>query len=51
MGGDQDALVPLTSMLETFLEFGVQVGQPLNDANKKIGVWYERVGSRASAAA
>lgn len=38
-------------LLFCFLEFGTQVGQPLNDANKNIMAWYERVKSRPSAAA
>ena len=38
-------------MLFVFLEFGSQVGQPLNEANKNIGALYERIGSRSSAAA
>ena len=38
-------------LLFVFLEFGTQVGQPLNDANKNIASLYERVGSRPSAQA
>lgn len=35
-------------MLFCFLEFGGQVGQPLNEANTNIMAWYERVSGRAS---
>ena len=38
-------------MLFCFLEFGAQVGQPLNEANANIMAWYERVAGRASSAA
>ena len=38
-------------LLFVFLEFGTQVGQPLNDANKNIASLYERVGARPSAKA
>lgn len=38
-------------LLFCFLEFGASVGQPLNEGNKNIMAWYERVGSRASASA
>ncbi len=38
-------------MLFSFLEFGTQVGQPLNEDNKNIMSWYERVKERPSAAA
>ena len=47
--GDRFTLADI--MLYCFLEFGVQVGQPLNAANKNISVWYERVAARPSAAA
>lgn len=47
--GDRFTLADI--MLFVFLEFGSQVGQPLNEANKNIGALYERIGSRASAAA
>ena len=33
------------------LEFGVQVGQPLNADNENILAWYDRVSERASASA
>ena len=45
--GDRFSLADI--MLFAFLEFGSQVGQPLNEANKNIGFLYERVGSRPSA--
>ena len=35
-------------MLFCFLEFGGQVGQPLNEANTNIMAWYERVSGRES---
>ena len=47
--GDRFTLADI--MLYCFLEFGVQVGQPLNAANKNISAWYERVAARPSAAA
>jgi glutathione S-transferase len=37
--------------LFVFAEFGAQVGQPLDPANKNLAAWKERVGARASAAA
>lgn len=47
--GDRFSLADV--LLFCFLEFGSQVGQPLNEDNKNIMSWYERVGSRPSAAA
>ncbi len=38
-------------MLFCFLEFGGQVGQPLNADNSNIMAWYQRVSGRASSAA
>ena len=38
-------------MLFCFLEFGAQVGQPLNEANANIMAWYERLAGRPSSAA
>ena len=38
-------------LLFCFLEFGSQVGQPLNEANKNIMDWYGRVQGRESASA
>jgi len=34
-----------------FLEFGAQVGQPMNEDNKNISAWYQRVAARPSATA
>ncbi|HTT96733.1 MAG TPA: glutathione S-transferase [Rhizomicrobium sp.] len=34
-----------------FLDFGGQVGQPLNPENKNLSAWFERVKARPSAAA
>jgi glutathione S-transferase len=47
--GDRFSLADV--LLFSFLEFGGQVGQPLSESNKNIASWYERVGSRPSAAA
>ena len=47
--GDRFTLADI--LLFVFLEFGTQVGQPLNDANKNITSLYERVGARPSAKA
>lgn len=47
--GDRFTLADV--VLYCFLEFGAQVGQPLNEENKNIMAWYERVGARDSAAA
>jgi glutathione S-transferase len=47
--GDRFTLADI--LLFVFIEFGTQVGQPLNDANKNIASLYERVGSRTSAQA
>lgn len=38
-------------LLFAFLEFGTQVGQPLNEDNTTIMAWYDRVKARTSAAA
>ena len=38
-------------LLFCFLEFGAQVGQPLNEDNKNIVAWFDRVKSRPSSAA
>ena len=38
-------------MLFVFLEFGAPVGQPLNEKNKNIMAWFERVSSRPSSSA
>ena len=47
--GDRFSLADV--LLFCFLEFGAQVGQPLNEANSNIMAWYERVAARPSAAA
>ncbi len=36
-------------LLFCFLEFGGHVGQPLDEKNKNLSAWYDRVQSRASA--
>ncbi len=35
-------------LLFSFLSFGTQVGQPLNDKNKNIQAWYDRMAARPS---
>ena len=35
-------------LLYSFLSFGTQVGQPLNDNNKNIKAWYDRMAARPS---
>ena len=45
--GDRFSLADI--LLFCFLEFGTQVGQPLNEDNKNIMAWYERVSGRSSA--
>ena len=47
--GDRFTLADV--LLFCFLEFGGQVGQPLNPENKNIAAWFERVKARPSAAA
>ena len=47
--GDRFTLADI--LLWVFLEFGGQVGQPLNAANKNIAAWYERVKARPTSAA
>ncbi len=47
--GDRFTLADI--LLYAFLDFGTQVGQSLNPANGAITAWFERVKSRASAAA
>ena len=47
--GDRFTLADI--LLFVFLEFGTQVGQPLNEANKNITSLYERLGARPSAKA
>ncbi len=38
-------------LLYSFLSFGTQVGQPLNENNKNIKAWYDRMATRPSAKA
>ena len=47
--GDRFTLADV--LLFCSLEFGVQVGQPMNEQNANIMAWYERVGARPSSAA
>lgn len=47
--GDRFSLADV--LLFCFLEFGEQVGQPLNTDNSNIAAWYERVKGRPSASA
>ena len=47
--GDRFTLADI--LLYCFLDFGGQVGQPLNTANKNIAAWFERAKARPSAAA
>lgn len=47
--GDRFSLADI--MLFVFLEFGAQVGQPLNPDNTNIMAWYEGMAARPSAAA
>jgi len=47
--GDRFSLADI--LLFVFLEFGSQVGQPLNENNTNIIAWYERIKSRPSASA
>ena len=47
--GDRFTLADV--LLYCFLEFGAQVGQPLNADNKNIAAWRDRVAARPSAAA
>ena len=47
--GDRFTLADI--LLYVFLEFGGQVGQPLDPANKNLAAWMDRVAARPSAAA
>lgn len=47
--GDRFTLADI--LLYCFLEFGEQVGQPVNRENGNIAAWYDRVRERPSAAA
>jgi glutathione S-transferase len=47
--GDRFTLADI--LLFCFLDFGAQVGQPLNPQNTTLAAWFERVKARPSAAA
>jgi glutathione S-transferase len=47
--GDRFSLADI--LLFVFIEFGGQVGQPLDPANKHLATWRDRVAARPSAAA
>ncbi len=49
LGGDKPSLADI--LLFCFLAFGNSVGQPLNEANKNVSAWFERMQARASASA
>ena len=49
VAGDKLTLADI--LLFCFLEFGAQVGQPVNPDNKNISAWLERMRARPSAAA
>ena len=49
LGGDAPSLPDI--LLFCFLAFGNSVGQPLNEANKNVSAWFERMSGRASASA
>ena len=46
LAGDRFTLADI--MLFCFLQFGTQVGQPLNPDNKNIAAWFDRVTARAA---
>jgi len=46
LAGDRFTLADI--MLFCFLQFGAQVGQPLNPENKNIAAWFERVKARTA---
>ncbi len=46
-----DRLTLADVLLYCFLTFGISVGQPLNENNKNIAAWYERMAARPSAQA
>jgi len=46
LAGDRFTLTDI--MLFCFLQFGAQVGQPLNPENKNIAAWFERVKARTA---
>ena len=49
VGGDSISMADI--LLFCFLDFGQMVGQKLNEDNKNITAWYERMKARPSAAA
>lgn len=49
IAGDRFTLADI--LLFCFLQFGVQVGQPINPDNKNIVAWLDRVAARAKVAA
>lgn len=49
LAGDRFSLADIH--LYCFLDFGAQVGQPLDAGNANVSAWFERVGSRESAKA
>jgi glutathione S-transferase len=49
LGGDKPSLPDI--LLYCFLAFGSSVGQPLNEANKNVSAWFERMQARASISA
>jgi len=49
VAGDRFTLADV--LLYAFVDFGGQVGQPLDPANKNLAAWFERVKARPSAAA
>ncbi len=49
IAGDSVSLADI--LLFCFVDFGTQVGQPLNAENKNVAAWYERMKGRASAKA
>jgi glutathione S-transferase len=49
VGGDSISMADI--LLFCFVDFGIQVGQPLNDDNKNVTAWYGRMKARDSAAA
>lgn len=49
LAGDAVSLADL--LLFSFVEFGAQVGQPLDPDNRRLVAWHDRMASRPSAAA
>jgi glutathione S-transferase len=47
--GDRFTLADI--LLFCFLDFGTQVGQPLNAENTNVSAWFDRVKARPSVAA